>query len=497
MDARQLFAGLRWTTGAAAISLIAQLFFVAVLARKLDPAAFGVLLMAMIASRFVSIFSQMGGAQTLIQSPSLSPGLSTASLLLATGVSSLLCLLLIVLAPAFAWYFQTPDLTSVLRVYAWVLPLTAIGALPLALLRRQGRFQASSSIDVVAYVLGYGVTGVVLAQLGYGVWSLVVATLTQQGLALVLGFASARYPLHWPVPPAAWRQALGNGAGYSLIGFLEFLWANVETLLIGRLLGKVSLGLFNRAQMLCNLPVEQLVNTISKVLFPTLSSMQNDKPRMADGFVLMLLVTGVLSVALSAGIAAAAPDVVALLLGPKWHEAAPLVQVIALGVPAMFMYVACGITLDSLAALRAKFKLQAVLLVLKVCAVLLASRWGLLAMVGVVAVCELARTACGVWLLRRLLALDTALLLRVLLLVLAVGVAVYGSVWLLGRGLAAWGWPLALRLPAELATALLAALTVLLISMRSWMHWAPLRRFESLRLPLARLHGRAMRLGLL
>ena len=488
MKARQVFSGLYWTTSAALVNLLAQLVFLAVLSRLLAPAAFGLMLMAMVAVRFASYFAQFGGAQTLVQAPELKPSLATASLLITAAISIGLYFALIVISPAISWYFQSPQLIEILRVFGLSLPLSAIGALPMAVLRRQGRFKASSAIEVVAYVLGYGVVGVLLAYRGAGVWSLVAATLAQQALVLGLAFLAARYPLEWPVAAPAWGQMFNKGSRYSLIGFLEFLWANVEALLVGRVFGQAMLGLLNRAQMLCSLPVEQAVNTTSKVLFPALSSMQQDRVRMGDGFLVMLLGTGVLSAAISSGVAAAAHDLVALLLGPNWLEAISLVQLLAASVAAMFVYVVCGITLDSLAELRAKLQMQFGLLFVKVAAVLWLSAWGMQGIVLAIVCCEVLRAALGLRLVVRALSIDHRMLWRVLAVMFAAAAGTYGAVWLARLAADASPWPLWARLAAQAAAGALALAAVLSVCLGRWRRFSPLVRFESLSHLLGQLH---------
>jgi lipopolysaccharide exporter len=487
----QILGGLRWTTLATGVNVLAQLGFMAVLARLLEPAAFGLMVMAHVVLRFASFFAQMGTTQTLIQRPTIDRAFTSAALAVSAGVSLLLYAAIAAAAPLFAGYFRSAELVPLLWMFGLSLPLSGLAGPPVALLRRQGRFRAVSLAEVGSYVLGYGVTGIACALAGLGVWSLVYATLAQQALMLLLAFGLARYPLAWPLQRDALRAVLGAGSQYSLIGFLEFLWANVESLLVGRLAGAAALGVMNRAQMLANLPVEQAMGAVFKVLFPALSSMQADRARMADGVLVMLLATGAISVVLSAALAGAAPDVVALLLGPRWGEAVPLLATLALGVPAMFLYAACGTTLDSLAALRAKLLLQSGLLPVKLVLVLLAWRWQLQGVAWAMVIAEYLRLVLGLGLLARLLPLSRAALARLLAGLLLAGLAVFAAVWSAAHATAAAGWPLAARLAAEAAAAAAVAMAAALLALHQGAGYGPLQRFEALR----RWHQQALRLA--
>jgi O-antigen/teichoic acid export membrane protein len=481
LKANQIIRGLGWTTSATAVNVLAQLVLVAVLARQLEPAAFGLMLMANVALRFVSYFAQMGATQTLIQRQHVDARLVTATLVVALGVSLSLYAVVAATAPLFAAYFRTPELTDVLWLYGASLPLSALGASPLALLRRDARFRAVGTIEVTSYVLGYGLTGVACAFSGLGVWSLVAATLVQQALAAVMAFASARCPLAWPPDAGSLRDVFGVGARHSTIGFLEFLWANVESLAVGRWLGAAPAGLLNRAQLLANLPVEQAVGPVQKVLFPALSAMQSDRARMADGFLVLLLASAALSVALAASISAAAADVVALMLGPRWADAEPLVALLAIGAPAMFVYTVCGMTLDSLAALDVKLKLQFGLLWVKVALVGVLWSSGLPAVVLAVVLAEYLRTVAGLWLVVRMLQVKPMSVVRLLGAVGAAGAVIHAAVWGAGCAGLALGWPLMARLGTEFSAAAGATMLCAALALRAAPGFPPLARFGTLR----------------
>lgn len=487
MRGDKVFAGLGWSSAASVVNLAAQFAFMAVLARVLSPADFGTMAMAAIAIRFASFFAQAGAAQILQQHADADAALCSAAFWVAL-VASLLCYGAVVLAaPLFAAYFRLPQLERILATYGLVLPLMAVASLPMAYLRRQGRFQEASALDVIGYLFGYGLTGIGLALQGHGVWSLVAATLAQQGLLAVLALLRSRYPVSLEVPRSTWAKLLGQGGRYSLIGFLEFLWANVETLVLGRRVGEVALGLWNRAQLLCNLPVEQTWGAAAKVMFPALSSLQRDRVRLADGFLLTILGSGVIATAFSAGLAVAAPDVVALLLGHRWRDAAPLVAVLALGVPALFVYVGCGLTLDSLAALGAKLRLQALLLLLKLALVLAASSHGTLGVAWAVVACEWVRALLGVRLVAQVLAVPMARLREVAAALASVALVV-GVCVLAAQGLVRLaGWPAWLAVLLQALAGAAGLLALIVMAWPRWSRFAPLQHFEGIRQRLGRL----------
>lgn len=463
------------------INMAAQVGFIAVLARLLDPSVFGLMAMTAIVLRFASFFAQLGVVEAVIQKETLTREDLVSAWWIAFAVSSLFYVLLFFLAPLFADYFRSAPLVDLVRVVSLTIVLNSQGGLMLGLLRRERRFKEAASIEVVAYLFGFGAVGVVAALLGWGVWSLAAATVAQSAISLILGWIRTRYPIAGFSQATSLAHFVGFGTKYSLIGFLEFIAANVELLFIGRFIGKVELGYYNRAQVLANMPVEQPVAALTKVMFPKFSAMQQDRNRMGSAFILMLLMVGLLSCALAAAISAAAGDVVRVLLGEKWLTVIPLVSVLSLAVPPMYCYVVCGITLDSVAALDQKLKLQTFIVVLKIALVFALMPYGIVGIAWASVIGETIRLALGLYLCWRVLRYEMAWLRKVLVLLGFLSSAVYLPVWAAGAYLTGAGIPLPIRVVAE-GTVFLIVAWLLLGKVLRILHALPAAsQFDSVR----------------
>lgn len=451
--------GVGWGALSTSANVLAQLVLMACMSRLLSPADFGLMAMALLGLRFLEYFSQMGIGPALIQRPSLTGQDVRVALGLSMAVSLAFAAGIVLLAPLAAHFFGRPALTGVMQVLALNFVLLGLSTVSTALLRRAMRFRALALVETLAYVLGYGSTGLLLAWAGAGVWALVGATLAQSLLNLLLSYALARHPLR-PSLRGDVRGLLGYGGPHSLIGFVEFLSFNVDTTLIGRTLGDGALGNYSRARLLAALPTEKVSGVLGRVFFPLLSGAQRDRERVGQIFLLGVLAIGLAGTALSLGISAAAGPLVAVMLGPQWQAAVPLVALWALCVPFQYMSHVAGIVCDALALLRPKLALQGTVL-----GVLLLGMGGVLphglpAVIGLVLAVEVGRWLLFLRLLTPVLALRGAALLRVHLALGLMGLLVWGGV----SGVAAWeglapGARLLCAVPAgALATGLALAL---------------------------------------
>lgn len=443
--------GMRWTTLAMVTNVSFNLGYTAVMARLLAPSAFGLIAMAQIAIRFVSYFAQLGVLPALVQKPELSEREIRAAFTLSIGVNALLFALMWLLAPHASHFFGNPDITPILRSLSAALLFSGISVVSVGLLRRRLMFRQLAMVEIVSYILGYGLVGIGSAFYGLGVWSLVFAAIGHEAVTLAVSYAFARHSLR---PVFTWveiRHFLQYGSKYSVIGFLEFIGANVDSLLVGRWWGETALGFYNRAQMLVKLPMHHLGNAITKVLFPVLSSAQADKQKMANAYLIGWLLIGSLGASVSLALVPAAPDAVRTLLGSQWTAAIPLVQTAAFGVPFAFLTVLSGIVCDAQGLLWPKLTVQCLTLLVLGLAIYLFRSEGALGFAKAMVITEAFRLALYVGLHFDRLPLVASEFLRVNAAVVLTAAATMLAVWHTARVFHAHALPVWVSLLAEVA----------------------------------------------
>ncbi len=420
-------SGFKWAGLSMAANLMFQLGLTAAMARMLAPATFGLMAMAMVVLRFFSYFSQMGMGAALVQKEKLDP----QDIRCALGLTWLVCLAVILLivatAPLVGWFFHNDQVVPLVRVLSLNLLLLGLGAVPMALLRRALRFREVALVETISYVSGYGLVGVGAALAGAGIWSLVAATFGQSLIVLIGAYAFTRHPLR-PSLRGDRARLLDYGTRHSLISFLEFLSANLDSAIIGRFLGEGALGLYNRALLLTNLPIERMAGIISRVLFPILSGVQQDRRKVGNVYLLGISLIGLVGGAVSAGISAAASDIVRILLGPRWGDSVPVVEILALSVPFMFMSNIAGVVCDASALLRFKLKVQSLGLGVIAGLMLLLYPLGVTGIAWAIVVGEGLRFAVYVLFLSRHLRCEPADVAKALGSVLAVSAAAYAGI---------------------------------------------------------------------
>lgn len=425
--------GIGWGGASTIVNVLFQLVFMAVMARLLDPMHFGLLAMANVMLRFLTYFAQLGVGPALIQKPVLEDGDVRAALSVSLGISALCTLLAILAAPFAAIYFEMPLLAPVVQALSANFLLGGLSAVSQSLLRREMRFKQIAIIESASYILAYGIVGIVLAYLGFGVWALVGAVLSQSALTALMSFLFSRHELGLRHQAHQRNHFFNFGARYSVIGFLEFLSGSVDALIVGKLFGTAATGIYGRASLLINLPIQQPANIITRALFPVMSRLGAN--RQVASLQITVLVLGSYALAVALGMIVAAPDIVVVLLGKKWLDAIPILQMLALAVVPQYLSHLVGVTLDAMGELKPKLMIQSGVLAVQLLAFALLARYGVLGIAAAVVLAEWCRFILMARLVMRLLH-PPMHEFRLIFAILALnGLSAVGLIWLASHAL--------------------------------------------------------------
>jgi O-antigen/teichoic acid export membrane protein len=388
---KKVFSGLFWTTGATLINVFSQIAYTSVMARLLDPTAYGLVAMGDILLRFASYFSNMGLAQALIQKEEVTKedirAAFTSSIML--GIS--LYTLFFFLAPFSFYLFPIEGLVPVIRVMALSFLFNSFFLTSNALLRRELKFNITAKIQVFSTLTASFGVGLTLAYLNYGVWSLVLSSLSQILLNGLISYAYVRHSLILSFKWKYYRPLLGFGGKVTLNGFLTFLSYNIGTAFIGNFFGGRVLGFYSRASFLAQLPVQYLTSSISQVLFPAMSRVQNQPEKLKKAYLTSSGYLAFLIIPACTGMSLAAEPLILMFLGEKWHPSIPILQILSFAPIFNFLTIFGGAALEATNRVGLKIKITILHLISMLVCVALLARLGILGLASAIVLADLVK----------------------------------------------------------------------------------------------------------
>jgi O-antigen/teichoic acid export membrane protein len=319
--------GVRWSLLATVATLAGRMAFVVVLMRMLGPENFGIVGQATVYVTIAYIFLNFGLPVTIIQRRRLvAEDIGTAMTFTIVGglvVGAATC----IGAPWIADFFQTPELTAVMRVLSISLVLKAVAVVPAAMLAREMRFKALAGAEIVSTVVSGGIA-IFAAVNGAGYWALVIQMLVLDVIYLAMTLAPTRLPLPTWSRSAA-RRLWAFSSRMMGADIVNYISDNGEKVLIARFLGATPLALYNLAGRVLVVPIETLGKTGDRVILPMFSRLQDDRERMSRLFLHATASVAVFASLPMTLVILCAPLGVPMAFGDAWDKAVLPLQLLA------------------------------------------------------------------------------------------------------------------------------------------------------------------------
>ena len=303
-----------------------------ILSRLLDKADFGIMGTAIVIISFVELFVFIGVGPAIIQKKVLSQkDISTGfSISLVMGLA--IGVILFMISGIVASFFESKELIDVLKFLSLIFLLHSITMVSESLLMKEMRFKELSYINLIAsFTSNLGVS-VLLAYLGFGYWSIVIGYFSQAVIKGFFLFHKTYKVLGFGIDRESMNSIFSYGGGITVSRVFTHFALNGDNFLVAKLMGIESLGLYSRAYNLMKIPSSFYGTVIDTVLFPSMSSVQDELPKLSRAMLRIQTVIALLGMVLGGFLLVFSEEVVLILLGAKWVELTPIVQIMGIGV---------------------------------------------------------------------------------------------------------------------------------------------------------------------
>lgn len=319
--------GIFWSSiqniGAKGIDLV----IIVLLARLIDPEAFGLIGMLSIFIHLSQVFMQAGFKEALIQRKDVNESdySSVFFINLCTGV--LIYLSLFFLSPLISEFYGQPILVDLTRVLSLIFIINAFSYVQEAKLAREMRFKTLTIVQIPSTVIS-GVVAVTMALTGFGVWSIIGLQVVMRFVYAVQIWIYSDWQPNWTFNSHRAKTLFSYGSKLLISSLIQSVYQNIYSIVIGKYFPLASLGYYQNAQKLVDLPTRTLSMVMKNVTFPAFSMIQDDDDRLKMGYrktieQLMFWLCPTLIL-----LAVLAEPLFAFILTDKWLPAVPFFQIL-------------------------------------------------------------------------------------------------------------------------------------------------------------------------
>jgi O-antigen/teichoic acid export membrane protein len=339
-------ATLLWQ-GARMVLLLVSLV---VLARLLAPEDYGLLAMVTSLTGIGELLRDFGLSMASLQSKTLSAGERSNLFWLNTAIGAGLTVATFLASWPIAHLYGDDRLVAITQVLSVTFLVNGVATQFKAQINRDLRFVALGVTEVVPQAVGL-VAAIAVAVVVHSYWALAVQAL----VVAVLGALLCGVLAHWR--PGRYRRAVPVArfvrfAG-ALVGTqsLSYVSKNVDSVLLGILVGPAQLGAYNRAYQIVVLPLNQLAAPLSRVAIPVLSQLQDTFQGLKRYLTTAQFATVTIGSICYGAVVGFGRPLVRVTLGTGWLEVVPILQILAvsgvfraLGQVSYWLFVSLGET---------------------------------------------------------------------------------------------------------------------------------------------------------
>lgn len=310
------------------ILLVLRVGQAAVLGRLLTPGDFGLIAMVTAVTSIIFMFRDLGLPMAAIRDPKITPAQINSLFWINVAAAFVIGGIIAALSPLVAAYYGDPRLTMVTVALGGICVLGALGGQSIAMLQRKMQFFRLGCAEVGSTAMGIAVA-ILMAVNGAEYWALVaMQAVTMLSQAVIASLCAWWFP-SLPRIAEGTKKLLALGGHLSLSEFAYVLSRNSVGLLLGRFAGAEALGFYSKARQLLMLPIHQVNFPIQKVALPALSQLQDDPTSFRKAYYRLVGTIEMLSAPMVAILIISAPDIIRVILGDQWDQAARVFRVLA------------------------------------------------------------------------------------------------------------------------------------------------------------------------
>lgn len=325
-NSKKIASGMFWKMGerifAQGVSFIVSL----ILARILSPDDYGVIAMILVFINLANVFVSNGFSVALIQKNNASELDFSTMFYCSLLISIITYMILFVLSPFIGSFYQHETLSPLLRVLGLKLIINSINSIQHAYISRKMEFKKffySTSIGTFISAI----VGIYMAYHGFGAWALVAQYLVNSIIDTIVLFFTVEWKPKLIFSKERASVLLSFGWRVTLADFVATAYNEMRSLVIGKYYTSADLAYYNKSEQFPKLFVNNIMTTVSSVLFPALANVSDEKEKIRAMTRMAIRMTCYIIFPLMVGMMIVATPLVRLLLTDKWLPVVPYLQI--------------------------------------------------------------------------------------------------------------------------------------------------------------------------
>lgn len=326
---KETVKGISWMGGLRGVMRAMSFVRLAILARILTPAQFGVFGIASLILSFLEILTETGINVFLVQQKDDIDEYINSSWVVSIFRGLIISVLIFITAPLVASYFNSPDALYLIRLISLV-PLIR-GFINPAVVKFQKdlqfdkEFKFRSILFLVDSIVAITISFYIRSSAGL-IWGVIAGAIAE----VIWSFNIVKPRPKFVFEPEKSKKVIHRGKYITFAGIFNWLAQQGDDGVVAKLLGEAQLGYYQAAYKLSTFPLTEITQVVGKVTFPMYTTISADKKSLKKAF--WRTSSGIFALILPLGfLMFLFPElIIKVVLGNQWLAAADALKVLAI-----------------------------------------------------------------------------------------------------------------------------------------------------------------------
>lgn len=323
---KEIAKGSVWNVSFRLLEKFISIFSTIILARLLTPADFGIVALATMVIALLDLFRAFGVDNALIQNQQADKASFNTAWTFKVLMSLIIGFSLWIFAPFAADFFDDQRLTRALQVMSIGVLVSGFENIGIIAFRKDLKFSKDFNYMVARKIFNF-ISTISLAFYLKNYWALIIGSIATNIFTVIYS-----YHLH-PYRPGFSFAKTRELASFSIWLFINnillFLSQKLPQMIIGKLAGTSQLGLFTFSRDITFASTTAITLPINRAAFPGYAKLSDDPEALKQSFLNTLSMIALIIIPSGAGISAISSSFVPNVLGEKWLDTIPIMQVLA------------------------------------------------------------------------------------------------------------------------------------------------------------------------
>jgi len=302
-----------------------------VLSRLLLPEEYGFVALITVFTGFISTFSDAGLSYLIVRSDYGRTFHKTVHYL-SFVIGVILFFLVVSIAYPISLFYDNRALILPTMVMSLNFILRSLITVPYGILSKKLKFNSLGSLELICQASEI-VLMITLAFLKFSYWALIIPSIIGSIIRIFMYYHKTR--LRFRILPTKYlkvgfrkaKSIIGNLSGFTLLNY----WSrNADNLIIGKVYGPDSLGIYNRAYRLLRMVTGIMTGIFGKVLYPSLKDLSNRGGDINKEYMNLLGIISLLNYPIAFVLIFFAQPIVRILWSETWIAVADLLPYIGI-----------------------------------------------------------------------------------------------------------------------------------------------------------------------